>query len=404
MLAVPPGSVNQESGRKQGIGSAMQPSQERGGRIPIHRLIAESIAAAIERGEHPHGSRLPSEASLVGQFGISRGTVRHALNSLRARGLIEAVPTRGWFVRAAAPEPANGRRRVVGVVIPSVARPSLPELLSAIEGELHDHGYSMLVGSSGWSREQQAGRIRRILTDGVSGLICYPIDYEPDGELFTALASGGFPVLLIDRHIVGCDLDAVEVDNVGGAYAAVTHLIEQGHRRIAFISTDNLSTTSVAERLEGYRHALASGGIEADPTLLFARIPIVRTWGTDYPAASKDQARVIAAFLASSDATAAFGLHDLLALEVVAAARSLRRRVPEDFAVAGFDDDPLLGNVAVPLTTVAQPREHMGRIAARLIVERIEGRRVETSRVVLPTRLVVRRSTVAQLPLAAASA
>jgi GntR family transcriptional regulator of arabinose operon len=382
----------------------MTPSDERLGHIPIHRLIAESLAAAIERGEHPHGSRLPSEASLVRLFGISRGTLRHALNTLRARGLIEAVPTRGWFVRAASPAPTDGRRKVVGIVVPSVARPSLPDLLSAIEDELHARGYSMLVGTSGWSREQQAGRIRRILAEGVSGLICYPIDYEPDGELFTGLAGGGFPVVLIDRYIVGCDLDAVEIDNVGGAFTAVTHLIEQGHRRIAFISSDNLSTTSVAERLEGYRRALAVAAIESDPALVFARIPVVRTWGTEYPVASKDQAQVIASFLESSDATAAFALHDHLALEVVAAARLLRRRVPEDFAVAGFDDDPLLGNVAVPLTTIAQPRERIGRVAAQLVVERIEGRRSETSRIVLPTRLVVRRSTVAQFPLTAASA
>src|SRR5919201_1120369 len=225
------------------------------GDTPIHRQLAESISAAIERGDHPRGSRLPSEASLVREFGISRGTLRHALNTLRARGLVESVPTRGWFVRGAAPAPAEGRRKVVGIVVPSVERPSLPDLLGAIEDELHLHGYSMLVGSSGWSREQQAGRIRRILAEGVSGLICYPIDYEPDGELFIGLEAVGFPVLLIDRHIVGCDLDAVEVDNVDGAFTAVSHLIERGHRRIAFVSTDNLSTTSVADRLEGYRRA-----------------------------------------------------------------------------------------------------------------------------------------------------
>src|SRR5919197_2828660 len=131
----------------------MKPANERAGHIPIHRLIAESLAAAIERGEHPHGSRLPSEAGLVRQFGVSRGTLRHALNTLRARGLIEAVPTRGWFVRAAAPAGSGRRRRVVGVVVPSVARPSLPDLLSAIEDELHGRGYSLLVGSSGWNPE-----------------------------------------------------------------------------------------------------------------------------------------------------------------------------------------------------------------------------------------------------------
>ena len=374
------------------------------GHVPLHRLIAESMAAAIERGEYPHGSRLPSEAELVRQFGTSRGTLRHALNTLRARGVIEAVPTRGWFVRAATPSPTDERRRVVGVVVPSVARPSLPDLLGAIEDELHAHGYSMLVGSSGWSREQQAGRIRRILAEGVGGLICYPIDYEPDGELFGGLVDRGFPVVLIDRHIVGCDVDAVEVDNVAGAFTAVTHLVEQGHRRIAFVSTDNLTTTSVAERLEGYRLALRTAGIDVDPRLVFARIPAVRTWGSDYPLISKDQAKVIAGFLETSDATAAFALHDHLALEVVAAARSLRRRVPEDFAVAGFDDDPLLGNVAVPLTTIAQPRDRIGRVAAQRVVDRIEGRHSETSRIILPTRLVVRRSTVAEAPPTAVSA
>jgi DNA-binding LacI/PurR family transcriptional regulator len=372
--------------------------------IPIHRLIAESLAAAIERGEYPHGTRLPSEAGLVRQFGASRGTLRHALNTLRARGLIEAVPTRGWYVRAAAPSASGDRRNVVGVVVPSVARPSLPDLLHAMEDELHLRGYSMLVGSSGWSREQQAGRVRRILADGVSGLICYPIDYEPDGELFGGLAEDGFPVLLIDRHIVGRDIDAVVVDNVGGAFTAVEHLLELGHTRIAFIATDNLSTTSVAERLEGYRRALAAAGIEPDPDLVFSQIPVVRTWGTDYPVASKDQARVIAGFLESTDATAALALHDHLAIEVVAAARSLRRRVPEDLAVVGFDDDPLLGGAAVPLTTVAQPRERIGRLAVSMVVDRIEGHRSEPSRVVLPTKLVVRLSTVSDIEATAESA
>lgn len=362
-------------------------------RTPIHRRVADDLAASIERGEHRPGGRLPSEAALVRELGVSRGTLRHALSTLRARGLVDPVPTRGWFVRAAAPVARVSRRRVVGVVVPSVARPFIPDLLSAIEDELHAGGYSMLVGSSGASRQQQSGRIRRMLAEGASGLIAYPIDFEPDGELFGSLAADGLPVVLIDRYIVGWDLDAVQADNVGGAFAAVTHLAEQGHRRIAFISTDNLSTTSVGERLEGYRRALAQAGLPFDPALVFARVPVVSSWGPAYPAASEDHVRTIRAFLAESDATAAFALHDHLALEVTAAALALGRRVPDDLAVAGFDDDPLLGNLPVPLTTVAQPRDRIGRAAASLVVERIEGRRTETSRVVLPTRLVVRQST-----------
>ncbi|HEY3522612.1 MAG TPA: GntR family transcriptional regulator [Candidatus Limnocylindrales bacterium] len=370
---------------------------------PIHRRIAQRLAAAIEAGDYAPGSRLPSEATLVREFGVSRGTLRHALSTLRAAGLIEAVPTRGTFVRSATPATSSERRRTIGVVVPSVARPYVPDLLVAIEDELHARGYSMVVGSSGSTPQQQAGRIRRILDDGVAGLIAYPIDYEPDPELYESLVARHFPVVLVDRHLVGHDLDAVVAENVGGAHAVVSHLVGEGFRRIAFVSTDNVTTTSVAERLQGYEHALTAAGIPLDRRLVFTDIPVVANWGTDYREASRMNAARIAAFLERTQPDAVFALHDHLALEVVVAARSLGRQVPEELGVAGFDDDPLLGELALPLTTVAQPRERIGREAAAIVVDRIEGRRSAPARIVLPTRLVVRASTL-RASVAAASA
>ncbi len=370
---------------------------------PIHRRIAQSLAAAIEAGDYPPGSRLPSEASLVRELGVSRGTLRQALATLRAEGLIEAVPTRGTFVRSAKPTSSPERRRTIGVVVPSVARPYVPDLLVAIEDELHARGYSMVVGSSGSTRQQQAGRIRRILDEGVAGLIAYPIDYEPDPELFESLVARQFPVVLIDRHLVGHDIDAVVADNLAGGHAVVNHLIAEGYRRIAFVSTDNVTTTSVAERLQGYEHALAAAGLSVDRGLVFTDIPVVANWGTDYREASRKNAGRIAKFLARAEPDAVFALHDHLALEVIVAARSLGRQVPEELGVAGFDDDPLLGELAVPLTTVAQPRDRIGRVAAGVVVDRIEGRGTGPARIVLPTRLVVRASTL-RTPVTAASA
>jgi LacI family transcriptional regulator len=240
--------------------------------------------------------------------------------------------------------------------------------------------------------------------EGVSGLIVYPIDYEPDPELFARLAAGGLPIVLIDRHLIGYAFDAVLADNVGGAFSAVTHLIGQGHKRIAFVSTDNLTTTSVAERLQGYEQALAVAGIPDDPSLLFTRLRLGKSWGDDYRVANKDNVARIRRFLARSDATAVFALHDHLALEVLEAARELGRRVPRDLAVAGFDDDPLAGSLSTPLTTVVQPRERIGRVAAQIMLDRIAGRRTELARIVLPTRLVVRASSVDTPPLEAVPA
>ncbi len=372
----------------------MTDDRESSGHIPIHRRIADQLATAIEQGDYRPGSRLPSEARLVRELGVSRGTVRHALASLQRRGLTEAVPSRGTFIRGPAPVKIEHRRRVIGVVVPSVAMPYVPAVLAGIEDELHGHGYSLLAGSNGSSREQQAGRVKRIVDEGVSGLIVYPIDYEPDPDLFAKLAAGGLPIVLIDRHLIGHAFDAVLADNVGGAFTAVTHLLDQGHRRVAFVSTDNLTTTSVAERLQGYQQALAAAGIPDDPALRFDRIRVGTSWGDDYRVAKKENVERIRRFLARSDATAVFALHDHLALEVVEAARALGRRVPLDLAVAGFDDDPLAGALSVPLTTVAQPRERIGRVAARIMLDRIGGRRTELARIVLPTRLVVRASSV----------
>jgi len=370
-----------------------QPLGSLADRVPAYRRVAAALVAGIESGHYPPGSRLPAEIDLAAEHGVSRGTLRQALATLRSQGMIEPVPGRGSYVTLGSPNRPERRRKMVGVVVPSVAQPYVPDLLSWIEDELHRHGYSMLVGSSGSTREQQAGRVHRILDEGASGLIAYPVDYEPDPALFAHLADRGFPVVLIDRHLVGLPMDAVLPDNVGGAYAAVSHLAGLGHRRIAFVSTDNLTTTSVAERLQGYQQALAAHDIPIDDRLICAELPVTSRWPREATAGVKGHAARIGRFLERQRPTAVFTLHDYLAADVLEAASDLGLRVPDELALASFDDDPPAALLPVPLTAVRQPREQLGRLAARLVVERIDGRRTETARIVLPTELVVRRSS-----------
>ncbi len=398
MNDVDPGAASGPEGSPRPV-RATSPGSE-----PLYQEIAEALTSAIEAGHYPPGSRLPAETTLARQLGVSRGTLRQALELLRRHGRIESVRARGNFVRSPTAREPSQRRRVVGVVVPSVAKPYVNELLAGIEDELHERGYSMIVGSSGSTRAQQAGRVDRILSEGASGLIAYPIDYEPDPELFARLARDGLPIALVDRHLVGYDFDAVLPDNVGGAFAVVTHLLELGHRRIAFVATDNLGTTSVAERLQGYQQALLAAGIELDQQLVFARLPVARAWPQGRRAPARENVAAIARFLAKANASAVFALHDHLAIEVIEAARSIGLVVPDDLSVAGFDDDPLAEAFSVPLTTVAQPRERIGRVAATLVVERIEGRRQDTARIILPTRLVIRRSTARVAEAATAEA
>jgi GntR family transcriptional regulator of arabinose operon len=364
---------------------------------PAHRRIYAEIVRAIARGQYGPGTQLPGEATLAMKFGVSRGTLRQALANLRQDGFVEAVPGRGSFVRKAVPVRRDDRRRVVGVVVPSVSRPALLEVLTAIEDELHRRAYSMLVASSGNTAAQEAGRVRRIVDEGVSGLIVHPID-DPDTRIYEHFIDESFPVMLFDRHIVGLAIDAVLPDNVGGAYAAVSHLIERGHRRIAFVSSDNLATSSVQERLAGYEQALRAHALEPDVSLRFTELPAVPPQAEDHHRVTMENAQRVQRFLRRAPRpTAVFALHDRIALSVVEAASSIGLRIPEDLAVVGFDDDPLVQSLGVTLTSVAQPREEMGRMAARLIADRIEGRRAEVARIVLPTRLVVRHSSEAKV-------
>ena len=361
---------------------------------PAHRRISDHIAARIQSGQYETGSRLPSEPRLAAEFGVSRGTLRQALASLRQGGFLDSIAGRGTFVRGPRPQVRESRRRVVGFIVPSVTRPSLPVVLTAIEDELHGRGYSLLVGTSGNSREQEKGRVDRILGEGVSGLIVLPLDGRPDPGAYRHLLEEEFPLVLIDRHIVGLSVDAVLPDNVGGAFVAVSHLIELGHRRIAFISSDNLATTSVLERFQGYQQALRASDIPAEPDLIFTRLPATPPEGTDEDHVIQDNARRIARFLSSRLVpTAVFALHDRIAISVLEASAELGLHVPEDLAIVGFDDDPLAQKLRIPLTTIAQPRDQIGRTAARMIADRIEGRRTEIARIVLPTQLVIRQSS-----------
>jgi DNA-binding LacI/PurR family transcriptional regulator len=366
-------------------------------RVATHHRISATLREEIERGVHAPGSRLSAEVALAERFGVSRGTMRQALQNLRREGLVEAVPGRGYFVSHGDPRHHDKRRKIVGVVVPSVAQPFVPDLLGWIEDELHARGYSMMVGSSGWTRDQQAGRIHRILAEGVSGLIAYPVDYDPDPKLFAHLVERELPVVLIDRYIPGLPIDAVQPDNVGGAYAAVSHLAVLGHRRIAFVSTDNLSTTSVAERLQGYEQALRAFEVEPDSTLVFARLPVQRRWPSGVPAEATPDVAALSRFLERSRPTAVFALHEMLAQDTIAAAHRMGLRVPDDLAIVSFDDEAPGASAALPLTVAAQPLESLGRTAGRLVVERIEGRRLETARIVLPTTLVIRESSGAAL-------
>lgn len=364
---------------------------------PLHARVAAQLQRDVRDGRYAPGQRLPSEIDLARLLNVSRGTVRLALTTLLTAGLLETIPGKGTFVTDGLSQRPAG---LIGLILPSVVRARNPELISGVEATLREAGYSMILGSSGDERWLETEQLQRIVGQGALGAIVYTVDGPlggaPDVPAIRRLVERGFPLVLIDRFIPDLPIDSVTTDNVGGGFLAVQHLVQQGHRRIGYIGTDNIGTSSIVERMAGYRWALSQYGLEYNADLVCTRLRRLLSWPPDEPEKQRHNEAVLSSYLSRQDRpTAAFICNDSVAFQVVQVADSLGVHIPGDLAVVGFDNIAYSNYLGVPLTTVEQLRHEIGTTAAGLLLDRLAGRRTQVSRVIVSTRLIVRGSSLA---------
>jgi len=282
---------------------------------------------------------------------------------------------------------------IIGMLLPPGIRAYYPELTSGAEQILSQAGYSLVLGTSGDDRALEAEQLQRILDRGASGLIVYAVDGPLDAPALRHLFDRGFPLVLIDRYFPGLAVDTVTMDNIGGGFLAVQHLVEQGYRRIGYIGTNNLRTSSIVERLAGYRWALDSCELEVEPDHVCTALRPT-PWPANDAALELYNQSVLRAYLQRPERPeAVFSCNDYVAFQVVQAADNLGIRIPDDLGIVGFDNLTSADYYGVPLTTVEQQFDELGATAASLVLDRISGRRMRVGRFVISTRLIVRRSS-----------
>jgi len=359
---------------------------------PLHVQIAARVRREVREGVYRPGQRLPAEVDLAKDLGVSRGTVRQAFRALLDAGVIQTVPGRGTFVRDGSRDRAAG---LIGIVLPSVVRARNTELIGGAEETVRKAGYSLVLGISGDERWLETEQLQRIVAQGASGLILYAQDGPMDVPAVRQLVDRGFPIVLIDRYIPDLTVDTVTMDNVGGGFLAVQHLAQLGYRRIGYIGTDNIGTSSIVERMSGYRWALQQYGLPCEPDLICTDVKRLLSWPPREADKERHNEQVFRAYLGRADRPdAAFVCNDYVAFQVVQVAERMGLRIPDDLALVGHDNVAYTDYFGVPLTTVEQPRHEIGVTAATLLLDRIDGRRTRLDRVVVSTRLIVRRSTV----------
>ncbi len=302
------------------------------------------------------------------------------------------MPTSPWRGTSVSRSP-NRMAGVIGMLLPSVIRARFPELILGAEKILWPAGYSLALGTSGDDRSLEAQQLDRILERGASGLIVYAVDGPPDVPALRQLFDRGFPLVLIDRYFPGLAVDTVTMDNIGGGFIATQHLVDHGYRRIGYVGTNNLRTSSIVERLAGYRWALDACElqVESDQICTLLRPTLWPVPDTELERHNQSALRAYLDRPERPDAT--FACNDYVAFQVVQAAEGLGIRIPDDLGIVGFDNLSCADYSGVSLTTVEQQFEELGATAASVLLDRISGLRTRLGRFVISTRLIVRRSS-----------
>lgn len=326
--------------------------------------------------------------------GYSITVVSHALNNnprvnQKTRDKIKRVAQKmGYVPNAIARSFAMKRTETIGVVVPGIVTSFYPEVIRGIKATMDKAGYGVMLGLSEDDPSQERTVIDFLKGRKVDGLIIAPCGVEKSPDHITSLIRSGLSSVLIDRYFPDLDSDRVTTDNIAGSYEAVKYLLGLGHKRIALVRAQ-YDFSSTVERVGAYQQALQDHGIPFDPGLIL-KTPF--HFGDEEYQIDPGTVRTIMAM--KDRPTAAFVIHDMLAIGFINMAVKLGLRVPEDISVVGFDDLKIVPYTLVPLTTVAQPKYEMGRIAAEILLAKIKdkGGKAKKEHIRLPAELVVRQS------------
>lgn len=323
--------------------------------------------------------------------GVSPSTVSRILNgtavvsALKKKAVDDAIAQLGFVPNPMARGLAGGRTLSIGVVTQAIDSPFYGVALSGIEDALDPAGYSPLFVSGHWDAVAEARCIEVLRSRRVDGIIVLTGRLS-DQALKTCART--LPVVVTGRSLKAPGLFALNFDNYTGGLLATQHLIQLGHRRIAFITGDP-AHPDANDRLRGYRFALEEAGIAFDPALV---VP------GEYHEVSGLQA--VDRLLASGQKfTAIFAANDQMAFGATLGLHRHSLRVPEDVSLVGFDDLPTSLFAVPPLSTIRHPAYELGRLAAVAMLQLIAGQK-PTVTVPVP-QLIERQSSRRLDPTAA---
>jgi GntR family transcriptional regulator, arabinose operon transcriptional repressor len=366
-------------------------------KISKHQVVFDYLHSSIQSGAYKPGDRLPSEAELGTMFGASRITVAKAVLELQRMNLVSRRPGAGTHVQAQ--QQVDGH--TFGLLIPELGLTEIFEPIchgmmrspfarpdALIWGNASGTGVS---GSRSESAEEAEHMAQHFIAQKISGVFFAPLELIPDKDVanrrvMRMLERAKIPVVLLDRCFLPYPErsahDLVGIDNRRTGYMATEHLIQLGVTRLAFLA-EEYSAPTVDARVTGFYEAMRRHGIRPEVEVAWR-------------GSSQDQEFVRKMLDVSRPEGVVCG-NDMTAARLMQSLLALGRRIPEEIRIVGIDDVKYASLLPVPLTTMHQNCVAIGVIAMATILERLSHPELPTRDILLPTRLVVRRSCGAYL-------
>lgn len=316
---------------------------------------------------------------------VSHSTVSRALcnsplvNQKTAEKIRRIARESGYRPSAAARSLVTRRSHTIGVVVTNIADPFVAGVVSGIEETANEHGFSVFLANSNSDPDREVRVVRAFEERRVDGII---VTASRVGARYVPLLSHiQVPIVLLNNQHPSQFVHSVMIANVQASQGATRHLIDLGHRRIAYLG-DRGGNQSETERFSGYRQALEAAGLR------FTRQLVVQ--GDSKPEAAKVAMAHLLAL--PHPPTAVFCYNDLTALGAIRQIRDHGLRVPGDISVVGFDDLYISQYLDPPLTTVRQPMREMGCMAMETLLH-ILAKAASGHDIKVPGELIVRAST-----------
>lgn len=341
------------------------------------------------RPADPRSTRHATASDVARVCGVSAMTVSRVFSGrapvdhkTRAR-VLKAARTLGYRPNQIAQSLALSRTRTIGVVVPEISHSFFPEAIRGIEEVTYRAGYHLLLMHSAETVKREEDALLTLESKRVDGILLSVAQNVRTAAAYRRVLALGIPLVFFDRCVRGIGAACVGIDDEGSARLITHHLLQHGYRRIAHLAGPRHLLIS-RERLAGYTRALAEAGAAFDPALV-----VEAGFHED---AGHAAMRSLLALPHTKRPRAVVAINDPAAYGAMRAVADAGLSVPEDIAVVGFSDDLRAALIPVPLTTIRQPANELGRAAAERLIAAIGGvpgvKRSQT----VPTELIVRRS------------